>query len=138
MRELLAVAVPLAVSTGGMSVAQVVDRTLLARLDPAALAAALPAGMLHWALLAPVSGVGMTTATFVAQHTAAGRPADAARAVWQGVWVAAAGGLLFLLLRPLADALFAPAGHPPAVAALEAEYFRALCLGAGPSDPEKG
>ena len=133
LRELLAVAVPLAISTGSVSVASVVDRAFLARLDPAALAASLPAGMLHWALLSPFLGVGMTVNTFVAQHTAAGQPGSAAAAVWQGVWVAGLAAVALALLIPAAEFLFALGGHGAEVAGLEATYFRALCWGSGPT-----
>ena len=133
LRELLAVAVPLAVSTGSVSVAQVVDRAYLARWDPDALAAVMPAGMLHWALMSPFLGVAMTVNTFVAQATAAGRPREAAAAVWQGVWVAVAAGLLFAAAAPRAGDVFALAGHAPAVRNYEASYFRVLCLGGLPT-----
>ena len=133
LRELLAVAVPLAVSTGSVSVAQVVDRAFLTRFDPDALAAVMPAGMLHWALMSPFLGVAMTVNTFVAQGTAAGRRGEAAAAVWQGVLVAACAGVAFLLLAPLAPAVFALAGHAPAVERFEAEYFSVLCLGGLPT-----
>ena len=133
LRELLAVAVPLAVSTGSVSVAQVVDRAYLARWDPDALAAVMPAGMLHWALMSPFLGVAMTVNTFVAQGTAAGRRGEAAAAVWQGVWVAVIAGACFAALAPLAPAVFAFAGHAPAVERFEAEYFSVLCLGGLPT-----
>ena len=127
LRELLAVAAPLAISTGGVSVAQVADRAFLARFDPAALAASMPAGMLQWAVLSPFLGVGMTVGTFVAQHTAAGQPGKAAAAVWQGVWVAVAAALFFAALVPLAGPLFDWAGHGPEVRRQETIYFRTLC-----------
>ena len=133
LRELLAVAVPLAVSTGSVSVAQVVDRAYLARLDPDALAAVMPAGMLHWALMSPFLGVAMTVNTFVAQGTAAGRRREAAAAVWQGAWVAVAAGACFAALAPLAPSLFALAGHGAAVERYEADYFAVLCLGGLPT-----
>ena len=132
LRELLAVAVPLAVSTGSVSVAQVVDRVCLGWYDGDALAAAMPAGALHWALVAPFLGVAMTAGTFVAQHTAAGEPGQAAAAVWQSVWVAGAAALVFLLAVPLAGPVFALAGHPPGVRQYEVVYFTGLCVGGGP------
>ena len=133
LRELLAVAVPLAVSTGSISVAQVVDRAYLARWDPDALAAVMPAGMLHWALMSPFLGVAMTVGTFVAQATAAGKPGEAAAVVWQGVWVAAAAGFAFAAALPLAGPIFRLADHAPAVRGYETEYFRVLCFGGLPA-----
>ncbi|MFH5803227.1 MATE family efflux transporter [Alienimonas sp. DA493] len=133
LRELLAVAVPLALSTGSVSVAQVADRAFLARFDPAALAASMPAGMLQWAVLSPFLGVGMTVGTFVAQNAAAGRPAAAASAVWQGVWAAVAAALCFAALVPLAGPLFELAGHGPEVTRAEVTYFQTLCWGALPT-----
>lgn len=92
----------------------------------------MPAGMLHWALMSPFLGVAMTVNTFVAQGTAAGKRGEAAAAVWQGVWVAVAAGFAFAALAPLAPAVFAWAGHTPAVERFEAEYFSVLCLGGLP------
>ncbi len=133
LRELLAVAVPLAISTGSVSVAQVADRAFLARLDPAALAASMPAGMLQWAVLSPFLGVGMTVSTFVAQNAAAGQPGRAATAVWQGVWAAGLAALAFAALIPLTGPIFDLSGHEPDVRQAEAIYFRALCWGAFPT-----
>ncbi|NNJ27018.1 MATE family efflux transporter [Alienimonas chondri] len=133
LRELWAVAAPLAISTGSVGVAHVADRVFLARFDPAALAASMPAGMLQWAVLSPFLGVGMTVGTFVAQNAAAGQPSRAATAVWQGVWAAVLAALFFAALAPSAGALFDLAGHGPEVRRAEIAYFQMLCWGAFPT-----
>ena len=52
MRELLQVAVPLILSSGSISLMHGVDRIFLTWYSPDALAAALPAGIMNWTLLA--------------------------------------------------------------------------------------
>ena len=133
LRELLWVAIPLAISTGSVSVAQVADRAFLARFDPAALAASLPAGLLQWAVLSPFLGLGMTVSTFVAQNAAAGQPGRAAAAVWQGVWCSIAAALCFAALAPAAGPIFTLADHGPEVQRAEVIYFQMLCWGAFPT-----
>ena len=57
--ELLRVAAPLMVSSGSLSLMQVVDRIFLTRLSVDALAASMPAGMLHWTALSLPMGLGV-------------------------------------------------------------------------------
>ena len=131
-RELAHVAVPLILSSGSLSVTNVVDRIFLARFDPDALAAATPAGMLHWTVMSLFLGVALTVNTFVAQYGGAGKPGRAAASVWQGVYVSLAAGLGFAAFVPFAPALFELTGHPPRVRGYEVEYVRVLCYGAVP------
>ena len=51
LRELLAVAVPLVISAGSVTLMYVVDRIFLTWHSSEALAAAMPASMVHWSLL---------------------------------------------------------------------------------------
>ncbi|MEM9700826.1 MAG: MATE family efflux transporter [Planctomycetota bacterium] len=133
LRELLAVAAPLAISTGSLSVAHLADRAFLTRFDPAAMAATMPAGMLQWAVLSPFIGIGMTVSTFVAQNAGAGKPQRAVAAVWQGVWISVAAALFFAALVPFSETIFNLAGHGVEVRKNEVIYFRTLCWGAFPT-----
>ena len=127
-------AVPLAVSTGSVGVAQVADRTLLARWDPDALAAVMPAGMLHWALMSPFLGIAMTVNTFVAQGH---RGRQAHRRGGGGL----AGGLGGDLRRARVRGggagcsryLFVGGGTRRRWSAFEADYFAVLCMGGLPT-----
>jgi Na+-driven multidrug efflux pump len=52
-----------------------------------------------------------------------------ALAFWQSCWLAIATGLLLLGLLPLTQPSLQIAGHSPAVAEFEAQYFNTLCGG---------
>ena len=73
-RELLALAAPLILSQGFMTVQVFVDTVLLARHDPGEMAASLPAVMWFWLPFGLLQVTAGYTSTFVAQYTGAGRP----------------------------------------------------------------
>jgi len=110
-----------------------VDRMFLLWYATPAMAAALPAGMLHFVIICFPLGVASYVNTFVAQYYGAGRPERIGTAVWQGVWVGLLTAPLFLLTIPLAPAVFEWAGHDPQIAALESIYFRTVAFGGGAS-----
>src|SRR5690606_32126336 len=60
----------------------------------------------------------------------AGRPERIGPSVWQGLYVALAGGALLAALGPAAPWIFALIGHAPELQPLEAGYFRILSYGA--------
>jgi MATE family multidrug resistance protein len=130
VKEILALAFPLILSTGAMSIQEFVDRMFLTWYSPASIAAATPAGILHFALLSFFLGTAGYTSTFVAQYFGARRWGRIGPVLAQGLWVALIGGLAQLLLVPLAPAIFTFIGHPEAVRVLETDYFRILCAGA--------
>lgn len=132
LRELLRVAVPMVLSSGSLSLMHFVDRVFLTWYSTDALAAATPAGMLQWTVMSVVIGTVMYVNTFVAQYDGANRPERVGSAVWQGVYLSLLGGLLFLLVVPFTDEIFALVGHAPEVQRLEVEYFSVLCYGAVP------
>lgn len=129
VREVLLLAFPMVVSTASTTVLQVTDRLFLAWYSQDALAAALPAGALQWTFMSFAFGVGMYVNTFVAQYCGAKRPERIGAAVWQGILLGVFVTPLLLATIPLAPALFALAEHPPAVQALEVEYFQILTYG---------
>ena len=132
-RELLVVALPLIASSGSVTLMHTIDRLFLFWHDPDEFAASMPAALTNYTLMAVAFGTAMYVATFVGQYEGAGRPQRVARAVWQGVHVALAGGLLTLLLVPAADAIFRAIGHTPRIRAFESAYFRVLCWSALPT-----
>lgn len=132
VRELMRVAIPLIISSGSLSLMHVVDRILLTWLSVDAVAAAMPAGMFHWTALGFPLGVAMYTNTFVAQYHGADRRDRLAAAVWQGVWLALAFGVLLIAFAPVLSLVFRRLGHEPAVTQLEIEYFSVLCWGSAP------
>lgn len=125
-------AVPLILSTGAWSIQEFVDRVFLAWYSPQAIAAAMPAGILSFAITGFFIGTASYAGTFVAQYFGAGRLHRIGPAVWQGVYVAILGGIFLALLIPLAEPFFNLVGHQPDVRREEVIYFRVLCLGGAP------
>ena len=131
-RQVLRIAVPLILSTSAWSIQHFVDRMFLTWHSQAAVAAAMPAGMLNFALMTVFMGTAGYAATFVAQYHGAGRDERVGPAVWQGVYVGLVGGGVVALAALLAGPVFRALGHAPEVCANEIVYFRILCLGATP------
>ena len=83
-REVLKIASPLILSMGSWSIMHFVDRMFLTWYNREALAAALPAGVLNFAIGALFLGTAGYVNTFVAQYEGAERPERVGSAVWQG------------------------------------------------------
>jgi len=96
-----------------------------------AMAAALPAGLLHFTILCLPFGIVTYLSTFVAQYHGAERPHRIGLVLWQGIWVSLAACPLVLLTNPAAPWVFDWLGHEPDVASAEAAYYQALAFGAG-------
>ncbi len=130
-REVLALSLPLVISTASWTVMHFADRMFLLWYSTDAMAAAMPAGILHFAMLCFPLGVVTYVNTFVAQYQGAKRPERTGLAVWQGVRVGLIAMPLFLATIPLAPAIFRLAGHQADVACLEVVYYQTLSFGAG-------
>ncbi len=127
-REVLRLAAPLILSTGSWSLQIFVDRVFLSWYGRDVLAACLPAGMLHFTFTSLFIGTVAYVNTFVAQYWGADRNDRVGPAVWQGIYVGLASGVIILCLMPFSETFFEWAGHEPHIRALEAEYFRILCF----------
>lgn len=124
--ELLKVAYPMVLSTASTTVMQFVNRLFLARYSPDALGACVPAGLLAFVFVCFFFGVVTYTNAFVSQYYGRGKSASVSVAVWQGVWLSVASGLLLLTLTPAGYWLIDHSGHSPAVIVLEKQYFLIL------------
>jgi multidrug resistance protein, MATE family len=131
-RELFSVAWPLVISSGSLSLMFVVDRVFLTWYSQEALAAAMPAGMVHFALISLFMGTAAYTNTFVAQYEGAGRPERVSASLWQGIYFALAASLVVMPCGLLGWPIFSRLGHEAAVARLEADYFAIQCYGTAP------
>ncbi|MCS7304444.1 MAG: MATE family efflux transporter [Thermoguttaceae bacterium] len=131
--EVLRVAWPLMVSMGSGAVMHFCDRIFLSWYAPQAMAAALPAGVLHFTLLCLPFGIAIYVNPFVAQYEGAGRFDRIGRVVWQGVWIGLVTGPLFLVTIPLAPYWFTAMGHSAELARLETLYYQILTYGASAS-----
>jgi len=132
-KELLAVSLPLILSSSTASIQHFVDRLFLSWYSPEAIAAAMPAGMLQFTLLSVFIGMAGYSSTFVAQYFGATRSESIGPAVWQGVYLSLLGALFIALTLPFAPTFFGWIGHPETVCAYEVEYYTTLCWGAFPA-----
>jgi MATE family multidrug resistance protein len=132
-RDVLVLAIPLILSRGAISIQHFVDRVFLTWHSPEAVASAFVGGMLSFLLLTLFIATAGYTSTFVAQYHGAGREDRIGPAVWQGLYVAAVGGAVHLLLIVPAGSVFRLIGHAEVMQQHETAYFRILCLGAGPA-----
>ncbi len=128
LKELLAIALPLVLSAGFLTVQLCLDRIFLTWTGNNEAAASMPAVMLFSTLFGVLQHTVQYTSVFVSQYIGAGRPERVGPVLWQAARLAIVGGFAFLLLIPLAGPLFERVGHAPEVATMEADYFRALCF----------
>ena len=132
-RQVLSIAIPLILSTGAWSIQHFVDRMFLTWYSPEAIAAAMPAGMLNFTIMSLFLGTASYVSTFVAQYHGSGRDERIGPVLWQGMYLAIIGGIVHLVLVPLAGPFFRFVGHEPLVQQYETIYFQVLCLGATPA-----
>ena len=125
-------AVPLILSTGSWSLQGFINRMFLVWHSPESLAAAMPAGMVNFAILSLFIATAGYVSTFVAQYHGAGQDGRVGGILWQSVPIALFAGLVDLALIPAAPVFFGWVGHVPGVQAEEVTLFRILCLGAAP------
>ena len=132
--SVLAMALPLMISTLSWTVMNFVDRMFLLWHSTDSMAAALPAGVLQFAVLCPLLGVASYVNAFVAQYDGAGRPQRIGPIVWQGIWIGIFATPLLLVTIPLAPRLFAWAGHPPRLPAWRPSIINCSRSAPGPGD----
>ena len=130
-REFLGIAFPLILSSASWSLQHFVDRIFLTWYSTEALAAGNPGGLTNFVILSLFLGVAQYVNTFVAQYVGARRYERVGPAVWQGVHLSIACGLLALIPAAYSVQLFDFIGHDPAIRKAESDYFSVLCYGIG-------
>lgn len=126
--ELVKIAIPLVISASASALMYVIDRVFLSWDSLDAMAAALPAGVLHWNLAALGMGtVGYATA-FVAQYHGAGQNERIGPVLWQGIYLSLLASVLVALTAPFAESIFAWFGHDSAIQLLEVRYYRIMAI----------
>ena len=133
LREVLFLALPLIISTASWALTNFVDRMLLLWYSTETMAAALPAGMLHFTMICFPIGVASYINTFVAQYHGADQPKKIGLVLVQGVKLCVLFIPLFLLSIPLANWMFSLSTSDPNLLGLETLYFTVLAYGAGGS-----
>lgn len=127
--EVLRLMLPLVISTTSWTVMQFTDRVFLFKYSEHALAAALPAAMLSFAVACFPLGLVSYVNTFVAQYHGAGRPRRIGLAIWQAVFFTLAISPLILATNWIAPDVFAAADHGEGIVELEVIYYQALNFG---------
>lgn len=128
-REVLAVGLPLVISMASTTIMEFTDRLFLSHYSVDAIAAATPASLVHMLFMLTCMGITGYAGVFIAQYIGSGAPHRVGVALWQGLLMAFFFGTCLALLWFAAPAIFAFAGHLPAVQAGEVAYFRMLALG---------
>src|SRR5258707_3476597 len=104
--ELLRISIPLIISSGSTAMMYVVDRIFLSWDSVESMAAALPAGVLHWNLTALAMGTVGYANAFVGQYEGAGEHKRVGPVLWQGIYISLIASALIMLCIPLAPQLF--------------------------------
>lgn len=123
-------AFPLILSTGATSILHFIDRMFLTWYSPTSIAAAMPAGILNFAAMSVFIGTAGYVSTFVAQYHGAKRPERIGPSLWQGLFIAAFGGVMIFFLSFASRGIFTFVGHDPAIVEEEIIYFSILAKGA--------
>ena len=129
-RDLIKMAFPLILSTGATSLLHFIDRMFLTWFSTASIAAAMPASMLSFTVMSVFIGTAGYVSTFVAQYHGAKRPDRIGPSLWQGLYIALAGGVLIFGLSFAARPIFNFVGHDAAIREDEITYFSILTKGA--------
>ncbi|UQZ90341.1 MATE family efflux transporter [Deltaproteobacteria bacterium Smac51] len=126
--HILRICLPLVASNISVSAMLFTDRLFLSHYSMESIAASLPAGVMVVTVSSFFQGLVAYVSVFTAQYTGAGRPARAAAALWQGLYLAVVAGVLIGLTYFLAPWIFRMGGHPENVQALEVTYYRILAV----------
>ncbi len=124
LRNVVAMAIPMVITTCSPMVMRVADFTFVSRLGIDAKAAILPAQMLLWCYLAWCIGTVSAVNTVAAQSLGRGRRPECSAYAWQGLYLAiltGGGGALLWFTYP---AIFEAIGHAPRIRELEIAYAR--------------
>ena len=129
-REVIRICLPLVLSLSATTVMEFTDRVFLANHSLAAIAAAVPAGITSYLLLAFFGGVGGYAGVFIAQYTGRGEHHKIGAILWQGIHFTLVSGILLYLFALVATTpIFKIAGHSPEIRMQEEIYFSLLCKG---------
>ncbi|MEK6556227.1 MAG: MATE family efflux transporter, partial [Bdellovibrionota bacterium] len=132
-REIITIAWPLIVANSFWNIQLTIDRVFLGQYSTEALAASMAVMGVFWTPMALLQQTSAYVTTFVAQYFGAKRFNMIGPALWQAIYIALCGGLLFMLLLFIAEPLFNFIGHEEKTRLLEIEYFKSLCYSAMPT-----
>ena len=134
IRGVIALAIPMVITTGSRAVMDMVDYVLITFLGSgAAQAAIIPAQLIMWSSIVVGMGVAITANTFASQALGRKQYRECSAYAWQTLYLAAAFGVATLALRPMLPWLIDTIGHEPGVQAMELAYARVAILTVGPT-----
>ena len=114
LREVLAIALPMVIGNSAFTVMQFCDRLFLAWHSDLAIQAAMPAGLLSFALVCLFTAIAGYSSTFVSQYHGAKEEANSVHAAAQGLIFMLLSTPVLLLMIPLGSRMFAWFGHAQA------------------------
>lgn len=129
-RAVVALAAPLFLNSAVQAVLSLTDTWFIGRLSVQAVAAMGATFFLVLVFLLLFGGVGLAVQTLAAQNYGAGRYAQAAKAVWTGLYGVVLVSPLFIAVAFLGSALLAPFHLDPGIERLAVEYWWPRLLGA--------
>jgi multidrug resistance protein, MATE family len=129
MAEMIAISLPMVVSSACDTVMVFTDRLFLARLDPELMNAVMAGGLASFVMGSFFVGLLGYTTALVAQHLGAGRKRDCAVVATQALFFAALAYPLILLARPLAYEGMARMGLPEEQLSAQILYLDILLYG---------
>lgn len=131
-RSLWRVAWPLIIGASLWNVQIALDRMMLGWYGEGAAGAAMTGAMIFWVPLGLLHATVLYSTTFVAQYLGAGETRRVGSVIWNSLWLALLGGLLFLLLIPILPWLVSLTAHEETLQTQESAYLAWLALGALP------
>ena len=132
LKNLLTIAIPMVISTIAWTIQHFVDRMFLTWYSAESIAAAMPAGILHFNIICIFLGIAGYVNVFVAQYHGAKEYDKFGAIIWQGIYIAVIGGLFMLIVYPFTENIFRFIGHAEEIIPLEVVYFKILSLATFP------
>lgn len=132
LRQLFALAAPLAAAQAGTQLMTLVDLAVLGRLGAREIAAAGLANALFFALAMTGMGISYGVDPLISQAVGAGDRARARSILWQGVWLALAVTAVITVLMFLAPLMLRPFGVQPELVPMTTTYLWIRAIGLAP------
>lgn len=129
VREMMAIAFPMVVSTSCETIMTFTDRVFLAKLGPEYMSAAMGGGLTSFMMMTLFWGLVSFCTALVAQYLGSGRKDLCAKVTTQGLIVSLAAYPVILAARPLAVWMFDRLNIPPDQLAPQKIYFNILMYG---------
>ncbi len=122
-------ALPLMISTFSYSLMQFTNRVFLTWTSETSVAAAMPASVISWTLLAFPFGIGIYTSVFVSQYFGARQNERIGQVLWHGMIIGTFFAPIFVLAILWPEWIFNISGHEKALVQDEASYLRYISIG---------